>query len=66
MKILQSLLDCVASVGIREGTLLMDIHDHLLAAQEGVSQELARSQSDGGFAVSHLGDLDAFQRSRDL
>lgn len=29
-------------------------HNHLLAAQEGVEDELASSQRDGGVVVSHL------------
>jgi hypothetical protein len=32
----------------------VNLHDHLLAAEEGIANELARSQRDGLLAVRHL------------
>jgi hypothetical protein len=37
-------------------------HDHLLAAQKGVANELARAQSHGRVGVRHLCDCDAEDR----
>lgn len=34
----------------------LHLHDHLLATQERVADELASSQGDGGLGVGHLDD----------